>query len=406
MGKSAPSAPAPDPQIGQAALMQAKTGQEWLDFSKDAFAVSQDRQKELDSTTKTISQQQIDAGAKQFEWANADRERYETKFKPLEDDFIREAGQYGSQERQDASAAEARSDVLSAASMERAAAQRDAASMGVNPNSGRFAGASRAGELGTALGAAGAENNARQMARDKGLALKADVANLGRGLPAQSAQAASLGLNAGNSAAGLYGAANQQYIASTGIMGQGYKGAMAGYAGQADALNKQYATQVDAWKGQMAYESQQTSGIASGIGSILGLGLGIWKSDENVKEEKTPIPDGEALEAVKSMPVENWKYKDGVADSGHHVGPYAQDFKAATGSGDGKNILAQDAIGLAMRAVQDLDKKIETVIGLMGAPSPQARGQKSPKRTDDAPGLMAMQRGKVRGLDLENARRV
>lgn len=366
MGKSAPSAPAPDPNIGIAALKQAETGQAWLDFSKDAFAVSEVRQKELDAITKTISQQQIDAGDAQFKWAKEDRARYENTFRPLEDKFIKDASEYGSQERQDAAASEARGDVLTAAAAERSATMRDQASMGVNPNSGRFAGVSRAGELGTALGAAGAENNARVQQRDKGLALEADVANMGRGLPAQSAQATALGLNAGGSAAGLYGAANSQYIASTGIMGQGYRGAMAGYAGQADALNKQYATQVDAWKTEVAAQNSATSGIMSGIGTIAGLGLR-FMSDENMKEEKEPVQDGAALAALKSMPVEEWNYtQDSGQDPGQrHIGTYAQDFTAATGKGDGKTIAVQDALGLTMKAIQDLDAKVQGLTGIV-----------------------------------------
>jgi hypothetical protein len=382
MGKEAPSAPAPDPQIGQAALMQAKTGEDWLAFSKDAFAVSQERQKELDAITKTIAGQQIAAGEKQFEWATADRERYENKFQPLEDDFIKEASGYASQERQDAAAAEARGDVLAASEMQRAATERDAASMGVKPNSGRFAGVSRAGELATALGAAGAENNARQITRDKGLALKADVANMGRGLPAQSAQASAVGLNAGGSAAGLYGAANQQYIASTGIMGQGFKGAMSGYAGQADALNKQFATQVDAYKAEAAASQQASSGMWSGIGTIAGLGLKMF-SDEDMKEDKAEIPEGSALDAVKSMPVEEWRYKpDASADEERHIGPYAQDFKSATGRGDGRTIHLGDAIGLTMKAVQDLDAKVDMIADKLGKPPAKKRDAKQ------APGLM------------------
>ena len=58
MGKGSSSAPAPDPQIGAAALKQAETGEKWLEFATDAFAVSQVRQKELDALTTKVTQQQ------------------------------------------------------------------------------------------------------------------------------------------------------------------------------------------------------------------------------------------------------------------------------------------------------------------------------------------------------------
>ncbi|WP_276200285.1 tail fiber domain-containing protein [Chelatococcus sp. XZ-Ab1] len=388
--KGGASAPAPDPNIGAAALKQAETGQQWLDFSKEAFAVSQERQKELDEITKRIADQQIAQGEQQFAWAKSDRERYEQVFKPLEDEFIKEASDYATPERQAAAAAEARADVLSAAGAERDAARREAMSLGISPTSGRYAGIERAGELGTALGAAGAANAARTAVRDKGLALKADVANLGRGLPTQSAQAASLGLSAGSSAAGLYGNANQQYLASTGIMGQGYKGAMAGYAGMGDTLNRQYATQVDAWKAQQAANAQASSGLWSGIGSLVGGVAGIFASDEKAKTNKEEIPEGEALDAVRASPAEAWDYKPGVADEGRHIGPYAQDVAAATGKGDGKTIAVQDMLGLHHKAIEDLDRKVDriaTAVGIRSSKKPPAANKTGGRSADVMPGL-------------------
>lgn len=364
--KGSSSAPAPDPKIGEAALLQAQTGQEWLGFARDAFAVSNERQAELDALTKQVTEMQIGVMGDQAEWMRADRERYETDFRPLEDEFLQEAKDYASPERQDAAAAEAKADVQTAASGARAAAQRDAASMGINPNSGRYAGIDRASEMGTALATAGAQNTARNAVRDKGLALKADAVNLGRGLPAQSAQAAAMGLSAGSNAVGLGQGTNQQFINSTGIMGQGYGGAMQGYAGMGSTLNQQYSTQVAAWDAQQRHRAAS----ASGIGSFLGGVAGLFMSDEDAKEDKAAIDEGKALDAVKAMPVEEWTYKEGVADEGRHVGPYAQDFQRETGMGDGTSIAVQDALGITMKAVQDLDAKVEKIgkaVGIGGA---------------------------------------
>lgn len=357
MGKSSSSAPSADPAIGQAALKQAQTGADWLNFSKDAFRVSTERQSELDALTKQVTEQQLGIANEQAGWARSDRARYENTFKPIEDQFIEEATNYATPEKQAEAAASARADVQSAADAQRGTALRQSAAMGINPNSGRFAGIDRAGELGTALAAAGAENNARLQVRDKGLALKADVANLGRGLPAQSAQATSLGLNAGNSAVGNTQATNQQYTNSTGIMGQGYSGAMAGYGGQANTLTNLYNSQVNAWSAQQQADASSMGGLFSGLGSVAGAA--IMASDKNAKTDKKKVPDGAGLEAVKKMPVEEWTYKDGIGDGGRHVGTYAQDFKKATGKGDGKGIAVVDAIGITMKAVQDLDKKVD-----------------------------------------------
>ena len=66
------------------------------------------------------------------------------------------------------------------------------------------------------------------------------------------------------------------------------------------------------------------------------------------------------------MPVEKWKYKEG--DDTEHMGTYAEDFTKATGTGDGKRIEAVDAIGITMKAVQDLDKKVEKLAVGLGKP--------------------------------------
>lgn len=385
MSKGGSKAPDPDPKIGEAALLQAETGVEWLNFAKDAFAISNERQAELDALTEEVTRRQLAIGDEQAGWARADRERYETLFKPLEDEFLAEARDYASPERQAAAAAEAKADVQSGAAVAKATAQREAAAMGINPASGRFAGIDRASEMGTALATAGAANAARQGVRDRGLALKADAVNLGRGLPAQSAQAAALGLSANAGAVGLNQATNSQFLASTGIMGQGYQGQMAGYAGQANTLQNLYNSQIDVWRTQQQLRAQNAAGIGSAIGGIFGM----FMSDEDVKEDKAPIDDGAALDAVNAMPVEEWTYKQGVADEGRHVGPYAQDFAEATGKGDGRTIAVQDAIGITMKAVQDLDDKVDRIADAVGtvAPAKTEAGRRKPARKPAGIGL-------------------
>jgi hypothetical protein len=361
--KSTSQAPKPDPKIGEAALMQAKTGEDWLNFAKDSFAVSNDRQADLDALTKQVSEQQLGVAQDQAAWARADRQRYEDTFKPVEDEYVQEATNYATPERQAAAAASAKADVANAAVASKQQAERNAAGLGISPTSGRYAGIERAGDLGTALGEANAANNARTAVQDKGLALKADVVNLGRGLPSQSAQAAALGLNAGSSAVGLNQSTNAQYLASTDIMGSGYKGAMAGYGGEASTLNQQYSNQIQAWQAQQNVNAANSQGFGQFLGTALGFA---FSSDKNVKRNKKKIKEGAGLDAVRKMPVEEWDYKPGAGDGGRHVGPYAQDFKNATGRGDGKSIAVQDAIGITMKAVQDLDSKVDKIAAAVG----------------------------------------
>jgi len=362
MGKSSASAPAPDPQIGEAALKQAQTGEQWLGFAKDAFAVSQDRQKELDALTKQVTESQLGISNQQADWAKQDRARYESTFVPLQDEFINTAKNYATPEKQNEAAAEAVADVQTASANAKAADLRSSAAMGINPASGRYAGIDATTNMNTTLAAAGAANTARQQVRDKGLALQADAVNLGNGLPVQAAQSNQGSVASSGTALSGSQATNAQALSAPGIVSSGYAGAMQGYGGQASTLNQQYGLQLDGWKTQQATAAQNAAGIGSFLGGIGGLIF----SDENVKENKSEIPEGDALDAVKSMPVEEWDYKPGVADGGRHVGTYAQDFKRATGKGDGRTIPVGDAIGITMRAVQDLDKKVSRIADAVG----------------------------------------
>ena len=364
--KSSSQAPDPDPKIGEAALKQAETGEAWLSFAKDAFSMSQERQAELDTLTKQISEQQLGLATMQAKGAKDDRQRYEEVFRPIEDEFINEAKNYATEARQNEAAATARADVQTAMSGQRAAAERQASSMGINPASGRFASI----QAGTATMGARAEavaaNTARRAVRDMGLALKADVANMGRGSAAMAASGAAGSVSSSGTALAGNQATNGQFLASTQTMNAGFGGAMQGYAGMGDTLNRQYGLQLEGWKAEQEMAAKSMAGIGSFMGGIAGL-----LSDENVKENKEPIADGEGLEAVNSMPIDEWDYKKGHGDEGHHVGTYAKDFQRATGKGDGKMIPIVDAIGITMKAIQDLDVKIDNIgvqVGLGAEP--------------------------------------
>ena len=120
-----------------------------------------------------------------------------------------------------------------------------------------------------------------------------------------------------------------------------------------------------------------------GIGQLAGtVGTMALASSEEYKTDKKQIGDS-ALDAVKNMPVESWKYKreaqgkdlgPGVIppDDKTHVGTYAEDFQRETGMGDGKSIPVGDAIGVTMKAIQELDQKVERM-GLPASSRPKAK---------------------------------
>ena len=81
-------------------------------------------------------------------------------------------------------------------------------------------------------------------------------------------------------------------------------------------------------------------------------------SDRAAKEHFEPVNPQGILQQVASLPITRWNFK---RDSGtRHLGPVAQDFHAAFGLGtDDKHIATVDADGVALAAIQGLNRKLE-----------------------------------------------
>ncbi len=119
---------------------------------------------------------------------------------------------------------------------------------------------------------------------------------------------------------------------------------------------------------RFANSSQTSSGLGlSGFSSILGgiggllSGIGEVRSPSSsrLKTDKTPVDDEEVLEIVERLPVETWRYKDGLglASEERHIGPYAEDM-ATLGLSDGLTINPVDVAGLGLAAVKGLAKRV------------------------------------------------
>ncbi|MFT3791893.1 MAG: tail fiber domain-containing protein [Rudaea sp.] len=77
-------------------------------------------------------------------------------------------------------------------------------------------------------------------------------------------------------------------------------------------------------------------------------------SDRNLKTNIVPVDARAVLDKVVALPVATWAFK--TAPQYAHIGPMAQDFKAAfdLGDADDKHISASDAQGVALAAIQGL----------------------------------------------------
>jgi hypothetical protein len=267
------SAPAPDPAIGQAALKNVELGQNWLAFAKDQFAQGNERQAVTDALNTKVINQQIDSQDRANTWAKQDRERTLNTFQPVEDAFVKTAQEFDTPQKQAEAAATAKADVIAASEQAKATGARQMAAMGVSPESGRYAGITRAQDTNTALASAGAQNTARQIVRDKGLALKADAINMGKGLASSTAAAAGIGINAGNSAVANNATANNQFNANGQVMSQGFQGAVGANNSAGSMLNSLYGNQLNAWSAQQQANGTSSAGVGSMVGTIAGAGI-------------------------------------------------------------------------------------------------------------------------------------
>ncbi len=97
--------------------------------------------------------------------------------------------------------------------------------------------------------------------------------------------------------------------------------------------------------------------LSTGCDLPAGSGVFSCTSDRNLKEDFRDV-DGEALLAkVAGLPVASWRYK-GEDGQVRHLGPVAQDFRAAFGLGtDDTSIGMLDIDGVNMAAIQALERR-------------------------------------------------
>ncbi|UCG32711.1 MAG: tail fiber domain-containing protein [Phycisphaerales bacterium] len=97
------------------------------------------------------------------------------------------------------------------------------------------------------------------------------------------------------------------------------------------------------------------SGAAT-AGVVLPAGGGSWSSvcDRDAKENFAPVDPRGIVERLAKIPIETWNYKS-QDRSIRHIGPMAQDFKAAFSVGESTtHITTVDAGGVALAAIQGL----------------------------------------------------
>ncbi|HEY1719134.1 MAG TPA: tail fiber domain-containing protein [Verrucomicrobiae bacterium] len=119
------------------------------------------------------------------------------------------------------------------------------------------------------------------------------------------------------------------------------------------------------------------TGTANTTYAYLAPGSGSWTSmsDRNVKENFQSINPLDVLDRVAALPVDTWNYKTQPAAI-RHIGPTAQDFKAAFSVGEtDTGISVVDEGGVALAAIQGLNQKLQDELNRQGAENAKLKQQ-------------------------------
>ncbi|HQQ76836.1 MAG TPA: tail fiber domain-containing protein [Thermoanaerobaculia bacterium] len=95
-------------------------------------------------------------------------------------------------------------------------------------------------------------------------------------------------------------------------------------------------------------------------GCYIAAGGGSWTctSSREEKEDFVPVDGRAVLAKVAALPISEWRYRS-EASGARHLGPMAQDFRAAFGLGDrDTGIGLIDEAGIALAAIQGLNAKL------------------------------------------------
>ncbi len=174
-------------------------------------------------------------------------------------------------------------------------------------------------------------------------------------------------LGFGNEAAGFYAvalghdnAASGNYATALGSRAQaGHQGSLVWADSSPGDLTSAAADSVTL-RAAGGYRLFANSGAS--IGVSLAPGQNSWGvlSDRNRKKDIQPLDGRVILDKLAAVPISTWHYDFEPSDAPPHLGPMAQDFKAAFYPGrDDRSITTHEFDGVALAAIQGLNEKVE-----------------------------------------------
>jgi len=336
MSKKGNDAPdyAPLANASQAATdKMTALGEKQLAFSQQQFDANNPFMQDIAQKQGLMMDQQMAQGKDYYDYNKA-------TFRPLEQGMVADAEAYDTDAMRNQLATKAAADSGLAFGRTQQANQRAMASMGVNPNSGRFQGIGSQSALMQSANRAGAMTSARERAQQMGHARKMDAAGLGRGLAGASSAAYGGAAGAGGQAAGTYGMAGQQHMSG---MGQGSATIGSGLNMQLDGLG-------NVLNNQTKYLMQEAdSSFLGDVGGIMGAYASMGGSDRRLKENIEPA----GIDELTGLNLYDFNYK---WNPKRFRGVMAQEVRekypeAVYDSGAGWLAVYYDKLGIEMKEV-------------------------------------------------------
>ena len=324
----------------EAARIQGGLGRDQLDFAKEQYARSA-------PIMEGIAQQQMAAQSEQMAQARDYYNYQKDTYRPLEQSLVADANNFNTEAYRQEMAGKAAADAGRAFGISQQQNQRAMSSMGVNPNSGRFAGMQQATGLQQAAVSANAQTNARSQAQQMGYARKLDAAGLGRGLAGASAAA-----YGGASGAGSMAGQNAQSA------GQNYMGNMAIGAGTIGAGQQMQLGGLSNIRNNQTSAYVNTSGSVLGdIGGVLGGAASVYTafSDRRIKENIVEV----AVDQRTALPLYEFNYKEEFGDPTiRYVGVMADEVElsypdAVAVMGNGYMAVNYEMLGIEFKEISN-----------------------------------------------------
>lgn len=263
-------APAPDPAIGRAAALNAETAKEALDFYKGIYASDIAPRAAADQALRTrLTNATVSSMEKQSAMADEQYGFWKDTYKPVEEQAVKDAQNYDSQEniqrRSGIAAANVNQQFSNAAGQNARLLSR----YGLNPNSSAFARENAKLTNSEALASAGAQTGAAFDTMDKAIALRAGATQTGRGLNNTALGAFAGSTNSANTAGNISAQGMGVAAQGAGIMGQGFNTAIAGNQSAGNLYLGQYGAQMQGY----AADQAAIGGLFQGAGMAGGMWL-------------------------------------------------------------------------------------------------------------------------------------